>query len=142
MSEHQPPFGYVFQPIIVNPAAGANFSYTLAAGKIYKLLSCHFRFVTDATVINRNVALHVSTPGGVAIEILPVGTHGASATYDYTFAPGLTPLSDITGNRRCAPVPLDYWIESAGAISSQVANIQAADQISSVHLILMAYQRT
>lgn len=141
MSFFQPPSGDLVQPTISNPVAGANFSFNIPSGQVIRPRTLMFRFVTDANVASRTVTLYVYGAGGGLYSILTQVTQAASLTYDYSYVPSIYPAHTITHGIILAGWPADLWLESPMVISSQIYNIQATDQLSSIHLLYERFIR-
>ena len=122
------------QPIgITQPAAGADFSYTLPGGGVYLFKSLNFQVASSATAGNRVVRVTFTHGGLLLCELSGSINHTASQTIRYSFFPGATreiTLAQVT----CQAAPVDFFLPGGTIIASSVANIQASDQISAIGL--------
>ena len=120
---------------VANPAAGADWSYTLLAA--YRLLAVNANFVIGTSPsINRVLLLHASTMGQGYWPLSPFNAQiGAQAFI--TWAPGMAllgPLAGTVGNYfLTGPIP-SVLLPAGTVISSNTQNIQAADSWANITL--------
>ena len=124
---------------VANPAAGANWSYTLQWPA--RLRHIGAVFATDATVVTRYpyVVINPGTSNGNAFDAMPAG-NGLAANSSYNFSwqagSGFVPYLSQGANGWVAAIP-DYGVLPAGTvIESGVSGLQAADQWSAINLQL------
>lgn len=125
--------GFLGSANIGNPAAGANFTNTIDAGVVRRIMAVAFRLVTDATVATRTPGLEVVVGGIVAVSPLPGATQAASQTKDFSF-------SDVGQGLVSTPVlsncfPSDLYLKGGDVLRSQVVGIQAGDQLSNIVMV-------
>lgn len=122
------------QPIgIQSPAAGANLSYTLRPGGIYRLLSLLFTFTTSADVATRVVGITLSHGGLTFFRAKNSQSHTASLAFFYCAFPGTTPTA-VFGNTGHIAFPAPSFVPGETIIATTIESIQAGDQISAVAL--------
>jgi hypothetical protein len=106
------------------PAAGADWSFLVPAGHVYRVVSLYARLVTDATVANRAVSLLASDGVATFLVIPPAAVQAASLTYDYAWwehAPGA-----LVGTGQGIPlVPL--VLEAGWSLTASTALLKAGD---------------
>ena len=116
---------------VPNPAAGADWSYSIPPSTIVHLFTITAQLVTSAVVANRTPVLSVSI-GGVSIYTDPSEvTVTASSTRIYSYANGVNSLS--AGNAARGGIP-DLWLETGAVISVATGGIDAGDQWSAITL--------
>ena len=111
-----------------DPAAGATFTYTVAAGKRARLSTFCLALTSSAVPGNRGVNLLVQRGAANYHMLLPPTASGvcanqtASRTNYYTFAPGL-PLTDAADQaKRVIPMP-QMDLLAGDIISIGIANM-------------------
>ncbi len=86
-----------------DPDAGAEISEVVPARRRWRILAVRFTFVTDATVANRLVHLHIDDGTNTFVDICVTTAHEASATKTYNFSNfGSTQLNPTN----CLYIPL------------------------------------
>ncbi len=111
-----------------NPAAGANFSYTVPTGEIWRVFGMTFRLTTDANVANRRVFPYFSCASGT-YRFWANEDQAASLTHDYVGHVGESPPTTLYTTYHHLPMPRDVWIRGNGTIGIIVDNKQAGDQL-------------
>jgi hypothetical protein len=114
---------------VADPAAGSDWSYTLAAGQYWRLEGLRARLVTDATVATRLPQLEILPGGFLCILTRGTNAHTASLTVDYT-AGDWGIRSAATEALQYWPVPSDIRLREGNVIRVVTANLQAGDQWS------------
>jgi len=115
---------------VANPAAGANFSQTVPANKIWEIQTIHFHLVTSATVASRYPSITIDDGTTMFGEITVNQVVPENATREFTFAMYIQQVGNFF-NRMSAPLPL--LVLNAGArITSSVGSLLAGDQISAI----------
>jgi hypothetical protein len=79
--------GNITTIVVPDPAAGAEFTYLLPAGRRYKILSIAFTFTSSAGVATRQVSIYVSRTALAVYASVAQATQVASKIYQYFFAP-------------------------------------------------------
>lgn len=117
---------------VANPAAGADFSATVPAGKMWDSIAVHFHLATAVAVATRVAKITISDGTTMFAETRAGATQVASLTYEYTFVPNMQALAEqglVVGGAMPKVV-----LNAGSIISSSIYNIQAADQISNIAL--------
>lgn len=109
------------------PAAGSDWTVTVPAGKVWRVLSVRASLVTSATVANRAPALTVSDGSAVFLTVPAPAVQAASLTgvfdwYEYASA-------QAVGNVQAAALP-ELIIPAGFVLASSTAAIAAGDQWS------------
>lgn len=117
-----------------DPAAGSQITHPVPARRRWRIHSIYFTLITDATVIDRQARIRLNDGGIVLSTVTSSYTQAASLTYAYTFAnfgsTQLNPTDTIN-------IPLGPCCLPAGTtIQSQIANLQAADNLSAANLLV------
>lgn len=119
---------------VSNPAAGADFSYTVPTGSRWKLISASYTLTTDANVANRLARIRVKrgTPVILMAAASAVQAAGAAATNYFQ----LGAVVNVVASTSQIQVLSQYPTLVAGdVIDSFLLNKQAGDQISAVTLV-------
>jgi hypothetical protein len=113
-----------------DPSAGANFTYTLAAGQKGLLVVITITITSSASVANRGLSLRIRHGAKVLWQNLTMANQTASRTNYYTFAPGV-PVSDAADQvNRTFPFSAAIELPAGSVIDTVITNIQAADQVN------------
>jgi len=123
------------------PAAGAEFSNTVPTGRIWRILSLHFLLTSAVAAANRFVQIRITSPSGA--RIWQAGgnfTQVASLGVRYSMANAGILGNSVAGGEGSVmiPLPSDFWLLQGFTIASVTQNIQAADQFSSIRILLEA----
>jgi hypothetical protein len=86
-----------------DPAAGADWTFTVPAGKVWEVISAFAVLVTDATVANRAARLVVGDGVATFLSIAPAGVQAASLTYRYAWV--AVGVAYQTANGQVAALP-------------------------------------
>jgi hypothetical protein len=112
-----------------NPAAGADWSFTITAGGT--LQSVTARLVTSATAANRTPQLVVTDGAGHTVALSPAApAQPASATATYQWS-ATSPSQAATGATVTLPVPA-LTAAVGWTVATTTAGIQAGDQWSNI----------
>jgi hypothetical protein len=131
--------GFVYLFAGTNPGAGANWSVSVPANARWRVRSIGALLTTSATVINRQVGLHIAVGGnivftGAASVAIPANTPAVVT------AVALNPFAPLDTTRIYLPLPPDLYLTGASGlvqtISSEATNLQAGDQWSSINLLV------
>ncbi len=117
---------------VTNPAAGANFTYTIPHGKRWRIQSISLTLTTDANVASRKVQLTFALTGSLIGCVTASFPQIASLAYRYFFERIPTSYTTVTNNRAQQVLITDVLFEGEVTIASAVENIQATDQISDI----------
>lgn len=124
-----------------NPAAGADFTFTIPPGQKWRVRGVRWTFVTSAAIATRIPHLELQIGGDILLRIGAL-SQAASLSGNFYFAPIGSTVDDattITG-ARVQPIPLDLLLPSGSTILSTTTAIQAADQISAIVIYREIYQ--
>lgn len=118
-----------------NPAAGVEALETVPTNALWRLIGIVLPFVTDATVITRQVALEVRD-GGVLVARYPAQTtQTASLTRNYLWGNYIVQYaSDLSFIY--IPSSIDMRMTSAVTIGTSTDNLQAGDNFGTSQLIM------
>lgn len=131
--------------VVANPAAGADFSYTIPnapGGYSYlgqqRIVAIRAGLATSAAVANRQPGLYISDTFGHVMALVPyAAAQAASLTWYYTWAVGM-PVIPAVNSQVANPLP-DWFVLSQGQkIVALTAGLQAADQWSSIVVTIQA----
>jgi hypothetical protein len=113
-----------------NPAAGANFSFTVPQGEEWLILSLVSILVTDATVSSRVFKVEAAdSTGQVGARVVSPNTQAASVTWFYDFSP-FFPFQAKAALQQHDMDPLPLCVLAGGwTLASAVDNLQAGDNI-------------
>lgn len=111
------------------PAAGANISESVPANAKWRFIAMTFTLVTSVAVANRVVLVQFGAAGLPFVNCGPSTVQAASISNPYMVGAGLLnlPASSLVIN---IAVPLSILLTAGQTITTAVANIQAADQLS------------
>jgi hypothetical protein len=124
-----------------NPGAGNNFTYTFPVAQRINLFLLRFRFVTDATAVDRypHVSLRV---GGDSFGYFPPEFPAVpSTTYQYTFADSAVPFHAAAppGNRICQPLGHLIILPTLASFQILIDAIAGADVIDQIYFLYRAW---
>lgn len=117
---------------VTSPAAGAEWTLRPAGDVIWCVLSVRFRFVTDANVAGREVALMADDGTTSFWQTAVDGGQAASLTADHATVPGANNYGGANIFRPLAFPANGLWLAPGYRLRSATANIQAGDQFSQV----------
>lgn len=129
-----PEFGQVWIAYPANPAAGANFTYTLPTPYHYKLDAVRFKIVTDANAANRQVMLHMYTVGAPSIYYSSTILVAENLTRYYSLWAGLNTIDRGTFSQNVCSLPPQMYLRENCIIASDIKNIQVGDLITEIQL--------
>jgi len=123
---------------IANPAAGADWLFTIPAGLKYFLKSVYFTLVTSATVATRSALLIIDDGANRLFRGDVNLTQAASLTQIYSGGSGLIGQTAgiLTGT---VAMPTDMPLLAGWRVGTSTVNIQAADQYSTIRLGLLQF---
>ena len=119
---------------VANPAAGADLAYDGAARVTSVPIAISLVLTTSAGVANRRMILQVGAEGFDFVEIVAQTVQTASLAYKYMFTLN-GQYDQLTGTKYTMRLP-NITLDSLGTIYTAIENIQVADQVSSVRMLL------
>jgi hypothetical protein len=117
-----------------DPAAGAEWSVTVEAGKVWELLSVFASLVTDATVATRAVRLQLGDGGVTYLDLVAADTQVASLTRRYAWLPTGAAYASASGI--VSPLPR-LILEPGWTLASVTDNLAAGDNWSAPRLLVV-----
>lgn len=124
---------------ISNPAAGANFTYTVPPGPPVSLQAINATLVTSAAVANRRVLFQVKdASGNLDTEVQGSGIVPASTTLNAFLSLGNTNNPNSTSGISLGPVP-PVTMQPGWTLSSAISLIDAGDQLSAITVTVLPY---
>lgn len=110
------------------PAAGAEITFTVPGGGLYRVIAARFALVTSATVATRTPRLTLSPGGGPVMRVGTTGSAVAATTTDLNILPGASPPAPVAASLTLAfPLP-DEVLESGFVIATNTLSLQVDDQ--------------
>lgn len=129
----------VFSLPIPKIAAGADLSFTVPIGLLWRVVSLTGKFTASAAAASRVPAFFVKDQAGSIVYQYNVATLTANQTATFTFSEDVTQLPTFAnGGIFLAPKP-SSWIPSNWSFGTVTALIDAADQWSAVNCWVQAY---
>ncbi len=133
---HHPHFGHVQRLGIPAPAVATDWTTTVPASLIWKILSISFQFTTDANVANRAMIIDIDDGVLAYASFVYFGNHTAGNTIIYTATAAPTDSwHDVYYHRQIA-IPSNLWLPAGTIIHSTIANIQPGDQVGNIGMIV------
>lgn len=123
-----------------NPAAGAEVSETVPAGKEWRLLSIAVALVTSATAATRRPHLLIDDGTTVSYRRASNATQAASLTQNYVFA-GEGPEAAVRGTWVADPLP-SLPLGAGYRIRTSTESIQAGDDYGAPVLLVEEFDVT
>lgn len=118
---------------VANPAAGADWTYTVPASSRNRIVSLSATLTAAAAVANRFVSLIIDD-GANVVAVIPSGiTLVATIVNTYTFADSV-PQTAAFDLKSAAPLPSNIILPPAYRVRVTTTNIQAADQWTNIWL--------
>ena len=114
-----------------DPAAGAEFSYTVPAGERFEIIALRIRLTTAVAVANRAVHLRFrDASANVIYGSVSNVNQTASFIGEYNFGSGLGTVGELSTQEFEAygPMPKGFIMLPGWTIVTVTSNIQAADQ--------------
>lgn len=110
-----------------DPAAGAEVSFTIAAGNYLELRSVVFQLVTTAGGSARQVTLLLDDGTNVFARITTPVTQAASLTYNYTFATAGVNASALANTDVLVTLPSGLVLGAGFRVRTSTLNIAGGD---------------
>lgn len=127
------------------PAAGAQVSETVPTFARWELLDFSVAFNSDATAINRFVALNIQRSGSLIGSIQHVTAHGQNTLRSYSWFPGLPYVvdTDFGGlGRKTMGLPHPLWLSGGDSVVVTATGLQAGDTFASVRYAVREWIET
>lgn len=138
MIPRQPGTGIVKQVLSADPAAGAEVTITVPAGREWRLMSGRVPLVTSATVANRRshivlddgtASVHMRSPAGAV--------QAASVTLGYNFGPGIPQDgAAVDGEIRMTLPACEIYLAAGHRIRTVTTLLQAGDEYGPMALLV------
>lgn len=124
--------GSLFQVLVANPAAGADWVYQLPANYRYQLQSILFRLTTDATVLARHVGISVYTLAQMHFLTEYRNWQAATLVIDYCTFPGAFDFLAALSLTQITSIPTNFMIRAGDLLGSETLNLAATDQFVNI----------
>ena len=131
--------GFLKTVTVSNPAAGADISTAVPAGKVWRLVSIQGKLVTSATVANRTVRWSIDDGANVFYAVDANFTQAASLTETYSAGFGI--VSANSNTFAISPFPGVLLLPAGFRINTVTTAIQATDQWSAITLLVEEFDR-
>ena len=126
--------GFTSPVSVADPAAGADWSYTVTGSYWIRIASLAFLFTTSSASASRIPNLQVLDEGGVPLAVIPpAAAQIATKAYTYTFLPNVGVVGSIDGTAALAPSP-NFFLRPGYKIGTSTAAIDTGDQFSNIRL--------
>lgn len=121
---------------VANPAAGADWSITVPAGSIWRVLVIRAVLTASATVATRVPILQVKDAAGNTIfDVPPAATLAAGGGANMNWSAGANSI--VSNNSRFMQgLPMGMILPEGAVISSSTVAIQTGDQWSAINLLV------
>lgn len=118
-----------------NPAPGANFTITVPDNERFQILGLRFALVNTSDAADRLIRINFND-GTTDHPIINVGRiQVATETISYNFAPGYTFQNSVTDfDSIDQHFPNDVILTPRNTIDSDIANLQAGDQLAVISI--------
>lgn len=118
-----------------DPAAGAEISETVPTNAKWRLVALRAALVTDATVANRTLSLLIDNGSSVFFHIGDGFTQTAGLNVSHVFSVGAGAYGNSNGAVQ-GWLPTDAFLMGGYRIRTSTSNLQAADDLSSPHMLV------
>lgn len=116
---------------VANPAAGADWAYTVPAGVQQTLISVRAVLTTSATVANRFPVLRITSPTAqILADVSALAAETATSTVTYVWMAG-APANNVNNVQQMA-LPTGLRLLPGSTIQTITSGIQAGDQWSAI----------
>ncbi|MGH9622517.1 MAG: hypothetical protein ACRD45_22770 [Bryobacteraceae bacterium] len=128
------------EPVYIpDPAAGANWKYTVDGRYSERLVSVRFTFTASAVVADRFPLVHLADANGRVVGGYFAGSNiAASVVQTVTLSPGNQVVSNYGPTEVFGFLP-DLLVPPGWAWSSSVPGVDVGDQISAITLIVQRF---
>lgn len=124
--------------LTADPAAGAELTHTVPAGKYWRLISCRYTLTTNAVAGTRASQLVIADDAGNTLIQLPsAGTQPISVTYGYNWAAVGWAVGQ-QANQMLMGIP-DLVLAPGYVIKTVTASKDAGDDYSAARLLVVEY---
>lgn len=117
---------------VANPAAGAEWSITVTATKIWEVLSISCQLITDATVATRRIVISFNDGTNEIFKVGSQGTQTASLTNFHSFAENIN--SSATHGAAVSTTMPKIVLPAGYKIETKSLSLQAGDQYALITL--------
>lgn len=125
--------GFLESVTVANPAAGSDWTYTVAAGTRERIVSVTATLTTSATVANRIPVITITQGGNIVYQASPTAAQTATTALTYLFTSGLQPWTGA-GGQIVVPLPPNLFLTGGNTISVTTTALQAGDQWSNIRI--------
>lgn len=139
-----PAGGELVEVDVANPAAGAEWLYTIprltSGGPTMRYLPICVRFTLAAANagVARQVVLTLTRVGaGVQAQYVAGATQAINVTHIYQWGLGVNPITSGVYHNDKMPW---HWLETEATISTTTINLNGADQYSNIRLLFMRWR--
>lgn len=140
MSVSAPGGSQLITATVAAPPAGSDWSYTVPAGRVQRLLAAFGTLVTSASVSNRNQGYKLSAPGPMEVAEYNANLAVTASSTQKVLWGALQAVAPAEANAAFGGsvlVGIPNIILTAGYIwASLTANLQAGDQWSAITLLI------
>lgn len=134
LQDLQPGHGHDNSIQITQPAAGAEFTITVPANRLWRIHSVTFTLVTDANPASRLVRL-ILTHLGTSFIIFPASTtQAASLSRFHSFLIGASGIPAAVSTTIISTFPDQIWAAGEDVFESDTVSRQVGDQFSVIAL--------
>ncbi len=126
--------GAILSTAVANPAAGADWSFTVPAQSRAKVRSVKAQLATSATAGARLARLQITDGTNVVFTVVPTITQTVSLTWTYDWALGMGGELNASANNFVGEALPDMLLEPGWVIGTSTAAISATDQWSLIRL--------
>lgn len=124
--------GFLTKLAIGGITAGANFSSTVPASVVRRIMSVSFRLAADANVANRRPILEVVTGGSLAHSFPTFTTQAAGTTFDSFFMPIGSFFTSVVSGVMITFLSQDLYLKEGDVLQSRIDAMQVGDQLSNI----------
>lgn len=130
--------GAILSSAVGNPAAGADFIYTVPTAQRNRIISVFFTLTTSAAVATRDVSIIIDDGANILGRFPANVTQLATLTNVYTASAAPYPTTSLA-TVAMIPLPPDLRMFQAWRLRSSTAALDAADQFSTIRVLNEAW---